>query len=186
MVEKRLYTIPLRDAWKVSIQKRSKKCMYVIRTFVEKHMKTESVKIGTDLNHFIWEKGIKNPPRKVKIQAVPHKEEDKEVVWVELATSSMDFIEDRDKKKEEKKKKELEALQKAADKEKEKAEEGKEEKVDKKDKEKEKPEPKKEDKPKDTKKPEKGVPSKVKKEQPKSEKDKDKKEPVKKPKPAKK
>ncbi|MEA3229896.1 MAG: 50S ribosomal protein L31e, partial [archaeon] len=72
MAEKKLYTIPLRDAWKVSFRKRSKKAMYLIRVFAEKHMKTDSVKIGPDLNHHIWEKGIKSPPRKVKVQIVPN------------------------------------------------------------------------------------------------------------------
>ncbi|MCK5593996.1 MAG: 60S ribosomal protein L31 [Candidatus Aenigmarchaeota archaeon] len=104
MAEKRLYTIPLRDAWNVSIKKRSKRAMSVIRIFAERHMKTDSVKIGAELNHLIWSRGIKNPPRKVKVQMVPAKTDDAEVVWVDVATSSMDYLKtDKEKKKEEKK-----------------------------------------------------------------------------------
>ena len=104
MAEKRLYTIPLRDAWNVSIKKRSKRAMSVIRIFAERHMKTDSVKIGAELNHLIWSRGIKNPPRKVKVQMVPKKTDDAEVVWVDVATSSMDYLKtDKEKKKEEKK-----------------------------------------------------------------------------------
>ncbi|NOQ55684.1 MAG: hypothetical protein GQ477_02645 [Nanohaloarchaea archaeon] len=99
MAEKRLYTIPLRDAWNSSIKKRSKRAMSVIRIFAERHMKTESVKIGSELNHHIWVKGIKNPPRKVKVQMVPKKTGDTEVVWVDLATSSMDYLKDKKDKK---------------------------------------------------------------------------------------
>ncbi len=104
MAEKRLYTIPLRDAWNVSIMKRSKRAMSVIKIFAERHMKTDSVKIGAELNHLIWSRGIKNPPRKVKVQMVPIKTDDAEVVWVDVATSSMDYLKtDKEKKKEEKK-----------------------------------------------------------------------------------
>ncbi|NOQ37943.1 hypothetical protein GQ472_03560 [archaeon] len=102
MADKRLYTIPLRDAWNVSIKKRSKRAMAVIRAFTEKHMKAESVKIGSDLNHLIWSRGIKNPPRKVKVQMVPHKKDDVETIWVDLATSSMDYLKEKKEKKKEK------------------------------------------------------------------------------------
>ncbi len=109
MADKRLYTIPLRDAWNVSIKKRSKRAMAVIRAFTEKHMKAESVKIGSDLNHLIWSRGIKNPPRKVKVQMVPHRKDDIETIWVDLATSSMDYLkEKKEKKKEKPKEKEAE------------------------------------------------------------------------------
>lgn len=99
MAEKRLYTIPLRDAWNVSIKKRSKGAMAVIRAFTAKHMKTDSVKIGSDLNHLIWSRGIKNPPRKVKVQMVPKKKDDTETIWVDLVTSSMDYLKEKKEKK---------------------------------------------------------------------------------------
>lgn len=136
MAEKRLYTIPLRDAWNVSIKKRSKRAMAVIRAFTEKHMKTESVKIGLDLNHMIWSRGIKNPPRKVKVQMVPHKKEkdDIETIWVDLATSSMDYLKEKKEKKKEKPKAEevTEAKPEAGKKPEEKAEKGQEKKAGKK------------------------------------------------------
>ncbi|MCK5698241.1 MAG: 60S ribosomal protein L31 [Candidatus Aenigmarchaeota archaeon] len=91
----KVYTIPLRDAWKGPCKKRAKKCLYVIREFVKRHMKTEKVKVGTALNHEIWCRGIKNPPRKLKVQVVPHED----AVWVELQGVKLEL-----KKKEEKKK----------------------------------------------------------------------------------
>lgn len=112
----KVYTIPLRDAWKGPCKKRSKKCIFVIREFVKRHMKTENVKIGVELNHQIWERGIKNPPRKVKVQVVPHEE----VVWVELQGVKLvlEKKEDKDKKKEGKTEETAEAAGKDADTEK--------------------------------------------------------------------
>ena len=93
--DEKVYTIPLRDAWKGPCKKRAKKCMYVIREFVKRHMKTEKVKIGTALNHEIWCRGIKNPPRKLKVQVVPHEG----VVWVELQGVKLELKKKEDKKK---------------------------------------------------------------------------------------
>ncbi len=113
MADKRIYTIPLRDAWKASLKKRSKKAMSIIREFAEKHMKTDSVKIGPQLNHHVWQRGIKNPPRKVKVQMVPHKEDKKETVWVEMSTSDMSFLKKADDKKTQKEKAKEEQMKKA-------------------------------------------------------------------------
>ncbi len=105
----KVYTIPLRDAWKGPCKKRAKKCLYVIREFVKRHMKTEKVKVGTALNHEIWACGIKNPPRKLKVQVVPHED----VVWVELQGVKLEL-----EKKEEKKKKAAEETKEEESKEK--------------------------------------------------------------------
>ncbi|MFH1127323.1 MAG: 50S ribosomal protein L31e [archaeon] len=108
----KVYTIPLRDAWKGPCKKRSKKCMFVIREFVKRHMKTDNVKIGVELNHQIWANGIKNPPRKVKVQVVPHED----AVWVELQGVKLvlEKKEDKEKKKEGKKEETAEAAGKEA------------------------------------------------------------------------
>ena len=115
----KVYTIPLRDAWKGPCKKRAKKCMYVIREFVKRHMKTEKVKVGTVLNHEIWKYGIKNPPRKLKVQVIPHED----VVWVELQGTKLELEKKEEKKKEtpEKKKEAKESKEQV-----EKKEEGKE------------------------------------------------------------
>jgi len=94
--DEKVYTIPLRDAWKGPCKKRATKCLYVIREFVKRHMKTENVKVGAALNHEIWCRGIKNPPRKLKVQVVPHED----VVWVELQGVKLELKKKEDKKKE--------------------------------------------------------------------------------------
>lgn len=69
--QERKYTIPLRrkyvDAPKY---KRAKKAIKTVKEFISKHMKTEDVRIGKNLNEYIWRHGIKNPPGKVSVNAV--------------------------------------------------------------------------------------------------------------------
>jgi len=67
----RSYTIPLRREFlKVQKYKRAKKAVTAVQEFLKKHMKSDDVKIGPELNKFIWKKGVRNPPHKVKIHAV--------------------------------------------------------------------------------------------------------------------
>ncbi len=83
----REYVIPLRK--KVKIVPRYKKTPKAIRTikeFLARHMKIRDrdlrkIKIDRYLNEFLWFKGIKKPPHKIKVKAV--KEGD--IVKAELA-----------------------------------------------------------------------------------------------------
>jgi len=71
----RKYIIPLRKEWLKSPKyKRSKKAAATIKRFLEKHMKSNNVKIGKQLNESVWAHGIKNPPHKVSVNVT--KEED--------------------------------------------------------------------------------------------------------------
>ncbi len=66
----RTYTIPLsRELLKVPYYRKAKKAGRVVRAFLEKHMKSTDVKIGRHLNMKIWENGIKNPPKNIKVTA---------------------------------------------------------------------------------------------------------------------
>ena len=105
----RLYTIPLTDAWKVPYKRRAKKAVALIQKFAERHMKADpkNVRVGTQLNEAIWSRGIKFPPRKVKVQAVPQeidvKGKKSTKVWIELEGVKLEL---EKKKKEAPKKKE--------------------------------------------------------------------------------
>ncbi|MBD3312693.1 50S ribosomal protein L31e [archaeon] len=67
----RIYTIPLRrKTVKVARYKRSPKALKVIKEFLKKHMKSDEVRIGRDVNEFVWAHGIKQPPARVKVKAV--------------------------------------------------------------------------------------------------------------------
>lgn len=60
---------------------RTKKAVIALRQFLAKHMKSENVLLGKELNEEMWKHGIQNPPHHVKVKAV---KDDKGVVKAEL------------------------------------------------------------------------------------------------------
>ena len=82
IVLERTYTIPLsRELLKVPGYKKAKKAIRTIQAFMRKHMKSETVLIGQHLNMKVWENGIKNPPKNIKVTTT---KDDKGTVMVEL------------------------------------------------------------------------------------------------------
>lgn len=74
----RIYTIPLRDVKKVPRTKRSPRATRYVRDFIQRHMKSEDVKIDASVNEKIWERGIQKIPPRIKVKAT--KEEDGSVL----------------------------------------------------------------------------------------------------------
>ncbi len=64
----RVYTINLGKVWLSPNNQRAKRAINMIREFTEHHMKTAQIKIDQDLSHAIWEKGIRSPPRKIRVK----------------------------------------------------------------------------------------------------------------------
>ncbi len=70
-VLERTYTIPLRKEYqKAPMYRRAKRAVNAVRTFLIKHMKSEKVKLGQQLNQAVWARGIKHPPHHVKVTVV--------------------------------------------------------------------------------------------------------------------
>jgi len=65
----RIYTISLRDVRSVPRNKRALKAVGYVRSFIEKHMKSDVVKFDAALNEKIWERGMRNIPAKIKVRA---------------------------------------------------------------------------------------------------------------------
>jgi len=82
VVEERVYTIPLKHAWVAPIKKRTPRAMRILKDFMKKNMKTESLIISGEVNEYIWSKGIEGTPRRIRVRAVRDKED---VVKVYLA-----------------------------------------------------------------------------------------------------
>ncbi len=74
----RVYVIPLRDAKKVPRTKRSPRATRFVREFIQKHMKSDDVKLDASVNEKIWERGIQKIPPKIKVKAT--REEDGSVL----------------------------------------------------------------------------------------------------------
>ncbi len=64
----RVYTINLGKVLLSPDNRRSKRAINMIREFARHHMKTEDVKIDEELSHQIWKRGIRHPPRKIKVR----------------------------------------------------------------------------------------------------------------------
>lgn len=66
----KVFTIPLRKAFRKSRKKRVPYAVRLIKEFVKRHMKVkndEEIKIGKHLNEKLWERGIEKPPRRVRV-----------------------------------------------------------------------------------------------------------------------
>jgi large subunit ribosomal protein L31e len=46
---------------------RAKRAINMIKEFARHHMKTEEIKIEETLSHIIWKRGIRHPPRKIRV-----------------------------------------------------------------------------------------------------------------------
>lgn len=64
----RIYTVPLSRAWITARHKRTRRAVKILREFAEKHMKSEEIKIDTELNERLWNRGITRPPRKITVK----------------------------------------------------------------------------------------------------------------------
>jgi large subunit ribosomal protein L31e len=86
IVEERIYTIPLGKAWVRPPKKRAPRVMHMIRAFITKHMKLAirveeeeekelpKLVISKEVNEKVWSRGIKQPPRKIRVRAAKDKE----------------------------------------------------------------------------------------------------------------
>ena len=64
----RVYTINLGKALISQSQHRAVRAINMIREFARHHMKVEEIKIEEDLAHQVWAKGVRNPPRKIRVR----------------------------------------------------------------------------------------------------------------------
>ncbi len=69
------YTIPLRGKFRhVARYKKTPKAIKEVKKYLARHMKIydrdlDKIKLSKFVNEFIWARGIKNPPHKIKVKA---------------------------------------------------------------------------------------------------------------------
>ncbi|MBW6442401.1 60S ribosomal protein L31 [Patescibacteria group bacterium] len=110
--EEREYIIPLRANWtKVPRYKRANKAVKTIKEFLARHMKVRDrdlnkIKLEGYINEFVWLKGIKKPPVKIKVKVF----KDGEIVRAKLSElpEKLKFKKEREQKMEEKAHKSIE------------------------------------------------------------------------------
>jgi len=64
----RVYTINLGKVWLSPNNQRAKRAINMIKEFATHHMKTEQIKIDQDLSQAVWKRGIRSPPRKIRVK----------------------------------------------------------------------------------------------------------------------
>lgn len=69
IIDERIYIIPLVKARRGPRNKWAKKSIRFLKEYMERHFKPESLIISPEVNEKIWERGIKKPPRKLKVRA---------------------------------------------------------------------------------------------------------------------
>ncbi len=73
IVLERVYSVPLQDAYSVPQSKRGDKAVRLLKTFLERHMKSQNVRLAVALNNAIRARGTRHPLKKVKVRATKDK-----------------------------------------------------------------------------------------------------------------
>ena len=112
----RIYNIPLRKEFlKAPKYKRTARAIKAIKSFIQKHMKNQNVKIGKYLNLEMWKHGRKNPPSKIQIKAYTEKIKKKDIeieyIKVELPNAPVEKPKEEKLIKKEKKEEKVETLE---------------------------------------------------------------------------
>lgn len=77
----REYTIHLHKRLHgIGFKKRAPRAIKEIRKFAEKQMGTPDVRVDTRLNKFIWSKGVRNVPYRVRVQLSRRRNEDEDSI----------------------------------------------------------------------------------------------------------
>lgn len=75
----REYTIHLHKRLHgIGFKKRAPRAIKEIRKFAEKQMGTPDVRVDTRLNKFIWSKGVRNVPYRVRVQLSRRRNDDED------------------------------------------------------------------------------------------------------------
>jgi len=64
----RVYTVNLGKVLLSPDNQRAKRAVNMIKEFARHHLKIEQVKIEEDVSHLLWARGIKHPPRKIRVR----------------------------------------------------------------------------------------------------------------------
>ena len=64
----RVYTVNLGKVLLSPDNQRAKRAVNMIKEFARHHMKIEQVKLEEDVSHLLWSRGIRHPPRKIRVR----------------------------------------------------------------------------------------------------------------------
>ena len=70
MPEERIYVIPLKKVKKTKRYRRSSRAAKLVREFLQRHMKTERVRLNEELNRELWKRGAERPLSRIRVRVV--------------------------------------------------------------------------------------------------------------------
>lgn len=71
----RVYTVPLRQSFRNAPKyRKTNRAVGAVRAFLERHMKSDDVRLGQHLNELLWARGIGHPPPRVTVKATRDEE----------------------------------------------------------------------------------------------------------------
>ncbi len=79
-----MYVVPLRKAKRVPRRKRAPRAVRELRSFLQRHTKTDTIVIDKSLNERLWSRGVQKPLPRVRVKATKHVEDGEEFVVAEL------------------------------------------------------------------------------------------------------
>lgn len=82
--EERVYVVPLRKAKRVPRRKRAPRAVRELRSFLQRHTKTDTIVIDKSLNERLWSRGVQKPLPRVRVKATKRVEDGEEFVVAEL------------------------------------------------------------------------------------------------------
>jgi len=91
----RVYTINLGKVLLSPDNQRAKRAVNMVKEFARHHMKIEQVKLEEDVSHLLWAKGIRHPPRKIRVRMT---KTDEGYVLVSIYEGEEESIKEEEKK----------------------------------------------------------------------------------------
>ena len=91
----RVYTVNLGKVLLSPDNQRAKRAVNMIKEFARHHMKIEQVKLEEDVSHLLWAKGIRHPPRKIRVRMT---KTDEGYVLVSIYEGEEESIREEEKK----------------------------------------------------------------------------------------
>jgi large subunit ribosomal protein L31e len=80
-----IFTIPFYPQLnKTAPYRRTPRAIRMLKQYIVKHTKADTVVITNDLNEFMWKRGIQKPPRKIKVRAIVETIDEEKIATVEL------------------------------------------------------------------------------------------------------
>ena len=91
----RVYTVNLGKVLLSPDNQRAKRAVNMVKESARHHMKIEQVKLEEDVSHLLWAKGIRHPPRKIRVRMT---KTDEGYVLVSIYEGEEESIKEEEKK----------------------------------------------------------------------------------------